>query len=142
MAQVTVFSDQCCTHEIDATYTDESGHNGEQRDGSAAFDNDPNTLWRPQCPMHIPGTCDPNVAWVTFSTTKEAKCVKANNLGFNEGDHKWNGGIVVELQNSDNSWTKAMGSDGGNSAMVAEGISLNLVFKSCTLLMSLKYYKN
>ena len=120
MAEVTVFSDQSCTNEIDASYVDESGHNGEHGAGSAAVDGDPNTSWRPQCPK-----CNANEAWVTFSTTKEAQCVKANNLGFSDGDHEWNGGIMVELQNSDNSWTTVMESDGENSAIIAEGISLN-----------------
>ena len=116
-----MFSDQCCTHEIDATYTDESGHNGEKGGGSAAFDDDPNTMWRPQC-----YPCDANVAWVTFSTTKEAKCVKANNLGFNDGDHKWNGGIVVEVDRGGNYWTTSMQSNSGNSASVIEGNMLKL----------------
>ena len=122
MAEITVFSDQRCTNEIDVTYVDESGHRGE-RDGSTAFDDDTNTSWRPQC-----YPCNATVAWVSFSTSKKARCVHASNLGFKSGTYGWNGGILVELQNSDNSWTTVIESDGGNSAVVEEGIRLNLGF--------------
>ena len=120
-----MFSDQGCTNEIDVTYVDESGHRGQQ-DGSHAFDDDPKTIWRPQC-----DTCNTNVAWVSFSTTEKARCVSASDLGQGEGGpgpKTWNGGILVELQNSDNSWTSVIESDSGNSAVVAEGIRLNLDF--------------
>jgi hypothetical protein len=123
VAEITVFSDQRCTNEVDVTYVDESGQIG-QKDGSSAFDDDTNTIWRPQC-----WTCNANVAWVSFSTTEKARCVNANNLGQEGvGTKTWNGGILVELQNSDNSWTTVIESDGGNSAVVEEGIRLNLDF--------------
>ena len=103
---------------IDAFYVAESGHLQGHGDGSSAFDDDGNTQWRPQC-----ATCDTNVAWVTFSTTEEARCVTASNLGEGEGGgNTWNGGIVVELQSGDNSWTASMQSDSGNSAKVTAGI--------------------
>ena len=124
MAEVTVFSDRSCANKIVAKYVEDSGHN-DGKEGSNAFDGDSTTHWRPQC-----GECRTKEAWVTFSTTKEAQCVKAENLGFINGEHYWNGGISVEIQNSGGTWTTAIESDdGGNSAIVAAGISLNLVFK-------------
>ena len=123
MAEIRVFSDKSCTYEIEATYVSESGHNSGFGDGSSAFDDKSSTVWRPQC-----ANCDKNAAWLTFTTKAKAQCVTASNLGSGSGGGQtWNGGIVVELQNSDNSWTTAMQSESGNSAQL--GISLKLVFQ-------------
>ena len=90
----------------------ESGHNPGSGDGSAAFDNKNSTSWRPQC-----YPCNANAAWLTFSTTAKAQCLSAGNLGRNYHEtYSWNGGIKVEIQNSDKSWTTAMQSESGNSA--------------------------
>ena len=124
--KISVFSDQSCTNEIDAVYVAESGHHQGAGDGSAAFDYNSVTKWRPQCP-----TCNEKVAWLTFSTTMQAACVTASNLGKGSGGAQttWNGGIVVERQSSDNSWTTDMQSENGNTATL--GIRLKLFFQSC-----------
>ena len=115
--EVQVFSDQSCVTEIEATYVAESGHN-DNRDGSLAFDGISATHWRPQC-----HPCETNVAWLTFSTTQEAQCVTASNLGRNDGGdgQSWNGGILVELLNDERTWSIAMKSNTGNSAVATEG---------------------
>ena len=111
--QIQAFSDQGCSDAILAAYVDESGHNNGFGDGSAAFDDNVGTQWRPQC-----HPCTKGEAWLTFSTNDEAKCISATNLGKGSGGGEtWNNGIKVELQNPDGSWRVVMESQGENSAV-------------------------
>ena len=112
--EIKVFSDHGCSNQILASYVKESGNNA-GKDGSKAFDNEFDTFWRPQCKP----TCAKNEAWLILSTTEEAKCIDATNLGKGEGSDKtWNTGIEVELQKDDCSWTTVMQSSSGNIAKV------------------------
>ena len=130
VGKISAFSHQSCTNEIDAVYLAESGHNPGYGDGSAAFDDNSATKWRPQC-----GPCNENFAWLTFSTTIQAACVTASDLGEGSGGGQtWNGGIVVERQSSDNSWTTVMQSENGNTATT--GIQLKLFFQICKILLN------
>jgi len=128
VSEILVYADHVCTKPIQATFVEESGHiipkntNG-FGDGSAAFDGDETTFWRPQCHYVGGGTgvnrCEANEAWVTFSTKEQVKCVKAHNLGVQRnriGSGTSNGGILVELQLRDGTWTTAMESQSGNMA--------------------------
>ena len=104
-----------------ATYVGESGHLPGTGDGSAAFDGNYHTIWRPQC-----SNCTKNEAWVIFYTYKDVRCVIASDLGKGfGGDQTWNGGIKVDLQNrNDSSWKMALISDQGNSALPGIGTKL------------------
>ena len=127
MPDIQVFSDPSCSNEIPATYVAESGHHSEQPDGSAAFDDISGTKWRPQC-----AACNAMSAWVTFLTSSQAHCVKANNLGKGAGGtaEPWNGEIVVDVHNSEqNQWIPAMKSDSGNIATSKKGIRAKLIFQ-------------
>ena len=67
-----------------------------------------------------------NEAWITFSTTGEAKCVYTNKFGKGKvGGRTWNTGIEVEIQNDDCSWTTVMQSSNGNNA-TAQGTQLTI----------------
>ena len=118
--EIQVFSDQGCAKKAVVTYLDESGHNCDGCDGSAAFDDDTGTQWRPQC-----SPCEKKKAWVSFWTTEDAKCIIAYNLGKGEaGGKSWNNGIMVELQNPDGSWRILIESSHENSVVL--GIKTNL----------------
>ena len=122
--EIQAFSDQGCSKKAVVTYLDESGHNCPNNppecDGSAAFDGDTGTQWRPQC-----SPCEKKEAWVSFSTTEDAKCIIAYNLGKGEaGGKSWNNGIIVELQNPDGSWRILIESSHENSVVL--GIKTNL----------------
>ena len=112
ISEVRAYSDSECAIEVDATFVDMSGHNSGHGDGSAAFDNTEDTLWRPQCQP-----CGIGEAWLSFAVAEEIECVRASDLGQGAGGSEWwNGGIKVELQNADSTWTTAMESTSGNSA--------------------------
>ena len=134
--RIQVFSDQGCSKDTLATYIDDSGHNFGFGNGSAAFDNDRITKWRPQCL-----NCTKGEAWITFSTTEEARCIIATNLGkgrignlkWNNGtDVTWNNGLIVELKNPDGSWMKIMESFRDNSVVI--GILTHLCLCNMVLL--------
>merc|ERR1712117_904778 len=116
VAEVHVYSDSTCTTEIDATFEGASGGYSRDTDGSKAFDGSDGTSWRPQC-----HPCAIGEAWLSFSVSEEIKCVEASNLGEDRfGPKTWNGGIKVEKQNSDGTWTTEMESTNGNSASKLE----------------------
>ena len=118
VTDIKAFSDEGCKNEIVATYVDSSGHNNRGGDGKAAFDDNPSTSWRPNC-----HPCGKFKAWATFSTTAQALCVEAENLGKGSaGGASWNSGILIELQNKDETWGTAMESKSGNVASVSTGI--------------------
>ena len=117
---IKVYSDHGCSDQLSASYVKESGHTGEW-DGSKALDNRLSTYWKPQC-----GPCEKNEAWLTFSTTGEAKCVYTNKFGKGKvGGRTWNTGIEVDLQNDDCSWTSVMQASTGNIA-IAQGTQLTI----------------
>jgi len=111
VSEIKVFSDPSCRTEIHATYVEDSGNNPGHGDGSAALDDTRSTMWRPQC-----HPCNPKEAWITFSASIRAECVEADNLGKGSGGGQtWNGGILVEVWNSEkNQWITAMQSDNEN----------------------------
>merc|ERR1712178_545426 len=115
VANLHVYSDNTCTTEIDATFEGSSGGYSSATDGSKAFDGSDSTHWRPQC-----DPCAIGEAWLSFSVSVEIKCVEALYLGEGSGGGKtWNGGIKVEKQNSDGTWTTKMESTNGNSANIS-----------------------
>jgi len=117
VTDVHVYSDSTCTTEIDATFKGSSGAYSGATDGSKAFDGSDATSWRPQC-----HPCAIGEAWLSFSVSVEIKCVEAFYLGEGSGGRAtWNGGIKVEKQNSDGTWTTEMKSTNGNSAFKSEG---------------------
>ena len=110
--EIQVFLDQACSKKAIAAYVNDSGHLSGSGDGKAAFDDNKDTSWRPQC-----YPCAINEAWATFSTTEKAQCIIASNLGLGSGgDKTWNNGITVELRNGDGSWKIVMQSRNNNSA--------------------------
>ena len=112
---VELFSDTACSLRISPAYIDESGNNDVE--GYVCFYSLVTTPWRPQC-----GTCDAGEAWLKFSTSEEVKCVIADNLGEGTaGGQSWNGGILLEIQNDDNSWSTAISSSSGNTAILNTG---------------------
>merc|ERR1712117_805664 len=113
--KVHVYSDSTCTTEIDATFEGSSGGYSSATDGSKAFDGSDSNHWRPQC-----HPCAIGEAWLSFSVSVEIKCVEALYLGEGSGGSEtWNGGIKVEKQNSDGTWTTEMESTNGNSANIS-----------------------
>jgi len=114
VSQVTAYSDEACTAEIDTFYVSESGyHSG--KDGRLALDGASSTAWRPQC-----HPCTANAAWLQFTTIVEARCIQALNLGQGSGGGKsWNVGIEVELQHASGSWGTVMQSFSGNTAIIS-----------------------
>eukprot|EP00746_Dinoflagellata_sp_MGD_P150022 gnl/MRDRNA2_/MRDRNA2_81972_c0_seq3.p1 gnl/MRDRNA2_/MRDRNA2_81972_c0~~gnl/MRDRNA2_/MRDRNA2_81972_c0_seq3.p1 ORF type:complete len:534 (+),score=72.28 gnl/MRDRNA2_/MRDRNA2_81972_c0_seq3:188-1603(+) len=126
VVDIFVYSDTSCTVAIPVTWLQESGshqtsHPSSCRPGVTktktnhglrAFDGEAHTSWLPQC-----HPCEVGVAWVTFSTSEEVKCVQAANLGQGvEGEERWDGGILVETQRSDDSWSTVLLSTSGNAA--------------------------
>jgi len=114
VSQVTAYSDEACTAEIDTFYVSESGsHSG--KDGRLALDGASSTAWRPQC-----HPCTANAAWLQFTTIVEARCIQALNLGQGSGGGKsWNVGVEVELQHASGSWGTVMQSFSGNTAIIS-----------------------
>ena len=132
--EIYVYSDEGCSNEIVPTYVSDSGHkpgnDGDKvfSDGSAAFDKDMNTYWRPQCEK-----CHINEAWITFMTNENAGCVRAYSLGKKSsymcfGGTCWDNGIKVELEMADGSWGSVMTSDTENTAKGGIGIYLYYLY--------------
>jgi len=122
---VRVYSDSACTEEVEATFEEHSGSLNGNTDGSKAFDGDAATSWRPQCPScgAIGCVCTVGEAWVTFSTSDDVKCVQAAGLGQGAGGGRtWNGGIKVEMQNEDGTWSMVMESTYGNEALIQDPV--------------------
>ena len=135
--EVRVFSDKLCTKQIISTYVGESGHkpaSGSTGDGSVAFDKNSGTYWTPQCEP-----CNKHEAWLTFSTTENAGCVKAFNLGYKdywecpEGTC-WDDGLIVDLKMPDGSWSSVMTSRSGREANMAKaGMEIDICYISISL---------
>ena len=127
--EIRVYTDPDCTLETNATFVDMSGYLNtiQYGDGAAtvAFDNSEDTVWRPQC-----HSCDIEEAWVSFSVSEEIKCVQA----LDWDDYAKIGGIKVEIQNSDNTWTTMMESSHENivyEILSLEGKSVYLIHLTC-----------
>ena len=113
--EIQIYSDEICSNDISAIYLDQSGSFSDDTDGSMAMDKSDATKWRPQCGP----SCSIGEAWLTFSTETEIQCVKASNLGEENGDQVWNGGIKVEIQDG-GTWTTVLESHSGNNAIGIE----------------------